>query len=141
MTRRLLIIVSSLTAIAALAYLRDPEWLITLESGFRGWETAADGTRYRWTDGHASFFVRSEAIEIALPIRTTFLAPSDVPATVTLTIDDRPADRLVLTDDGWHRMTVRLPPHSGRRVRRIDLRVNRTRSGNRGVQVGEVQIR
>lgn len=42
--------------IALLASLRDPPWLAGLESGFRGWETGADGTRYRWTSGHASFF-------------------------------------------------------------------------------------
>jgi len=42
-----------------LGYLRDPAWLIGIESGFRPWERGADGTRSRWTGGHASFFVPS----------------------------------------------------------------------------------
>jgi hypothetical protein len=141
MTRRLLLIVSAVTAIAALAYLRDPEWLISVESGFRSWETAADGRRYRWTDGHASFFVRSDATVIEIPVRASVSTSSDAPVTVTLTIDDRRADQLVLNDEQWHRMKVGLPPRGTRRVRRIDMRVNRTTVGNRGVQVGEVQVR
>ncbi len=142
MTRnRVLLIVTSLLAIAALAYLRDPEWLIRVESGFRGWETGSDGRRYRWTDGHASFFVRSDGSAIDIPIRTSVAASSNIPVTVTLTIDDRLADRLVLTDDGWHRVEVQVPPRGARRVRRIDIRVDRTKDGNRGVQIGEVQVR
>ena len=53
--------------------------------------------------GHASFFVRSDASAIDVPIRTSVAAPSDIPVTVTLTIDDRLVGRLVLNDDGWHR--------------------------------------
>jgi hypothetical protein len=133
-------VVSSLTCVcvlAALAYLRDPAWLIGIESGFRSWETAADGTRFRWTGGHASFFVRSDAAGITVPIRTTFSSRSDGPVTVAFTIDDRPAERQLLTDDAWHRVRLVLPAGGSRRVRRIDIRVNPTRSGNRGVQVGE----
>jgi hypothetical protein len=128
-------------AAAVLAYLRDPDWLIKVESGFRNWETAADGTRYRWTDGHASFFVRSDANAIEIPIRTTASPPSEIPVSVAVTIDDRLVDQLVLNDDEWHRMKVILPPRGTRRVRRLDIRVNRTKAGNRGVQVGEVVVR
>ena len=141
MTRRLLVAVCSVTVIATLAYLRDPAWLIGVESGFRNWETAGDGTRYRWTNGHASFFVTSEASQLEIPLRTTVSTSSDVPVTVKLTIDDRPADQLLLNDDGWHRVRLMLPPRGTRRVRRIDVRVDRTKIGNRGVQVGEVRIR
>ena len=44
----------------ALWYLRDPAWLITQTTGLRGWERSADGTRFRWSGGLASFFVPSE---------------------------------------------------------------------------------
>jgi hypothetical protein len=141
MRKRLLLLAAPVMAIAALAYLRDPAWLIHVESGFRGWETAADGRRYRWTDGHASFFVRSNASAAEIPIRTTVSTPSDVPVSVTLTIDDRLADQLVLNDDSWQRVKLRLPAPGSRRVRRIDIRVARTKAGNRGVQVGEVMVR
>ena len=126
---------------SALAYLRDPPWLIRMETGFRGWGTTADGARARWTGGHASFFVRSNAAAIVIPIRTTFASPSDGPVTVTVAVDDRAAQQLVLTDDRWHAVTLPLPRQASRRVRRIDIRVNRTRAGNRGLLVGEVQAR
>jgi hypothetical protein len=141
MRKRLLLLAAAMLAIAAIAYLHDPEWLINVESGFRGWETATDGTRYRWTNGHASFFVLSDASTAEIPVRTTVSTASDVPVLVTLTIDDRLADQLVLNDDGWQRVKLRLPVPGSRRVRRIDIRVNRTKTGNRGVQVGEVMVR
>jgi hypothetical protein len=140
-TKRVLLLASLAIGAAALAYLRDPDWLINVESGFRNWETAADGTRYRWTDGHASFFVRSDANAIEIPIRTTVSAPSEIPVSVELTIDDRFADQLVLNGDEWHRVKMVLPPRGTRRVRRIDIRVKRTKAGNKGVQVGVVRSR
>jgi len=126
--------------VSALVYLRDPAWLIEVESGFRTWERGADGTRYRWTGGHASFFVPSTTSAIDLPIRTTF-APGEWPVTVTIAVDDRPAVADELRDESWRRVTVRLAGRTSRRVRRIDIHVDRTRAGNRGVAVGELQLR
>ena len=136
--RCLALLVALALAGAALAYLRDPSWLLTTTSGLRGWSTDRDGTRYRWTGGHASFFVPADWTAIELPLRATFESPADWPIAATVTIDDRPADRVVLTDGSWRRLLIRLPPRAARRVRRIDVRVDRTREGNRGVQLGEV---
>jgi hypothetical protein len=140
MTRGHVAIAAVIIALAApgLAYLRDPPWLIHMESGFRRWETDSTGVRYRWTSGHASFFVPSGATNVTIPLRTTFANPAEWPIAVTITIDDRAADRIVLSDDGWRSSTLRLPPGGRRRVRRIDLRADRARDGNRAVQVGEV---
>ena len=140
---RRVVIVAVLTALAAgvLAYLRDPPWLARVESGLRGWETAADGTRFRWTDGHASFFVPSAAALLAIPIRTTFNGPAEPPVLVSIAIDDRPADEFVLRDDRWTSRTLRLPPPGSRTLRRIDIRVDRVRAGNRGVQLGAVETK
>lgn len=124
---------------AALAYLREPAWLAQVESGVRRWETAADGTRYRWTDGHASFFVPASASMLSLPIRAVFEDASDPPVKVSIAIDDRGADEIVLTDGEWRTRRIRMPPPGSRGLRRIDLRVDRLRSGNRGVQIGEVR--
>ncbi|MEO7788953.1 MAG: hypothetical protein ABIX28_05190 [Vicinamibacterales bacterium] len=126
--------------LAALAYLRDPAWLINLDTGFRPWEQTSDGTRYRWTGGRASFFIPSTATSIDLPVRTTF-APGEWPVTVTITVDDQPAVTAELRDEGWHRLTFNLAGRTSRRVRRIDIHVDRTRAGNRGVAVGELQLR
>jgi len=127
-------------AAAALTYLRDPPWLLGVESGFRGWQQDADGRRWRWTSGHASFFVPSTASEVRIPLRTVFDQPADWPITISIAIDDRPADRITLSEEGWHASTLQLPPRGPRRVRRIDIRADRARAGNRAVQVGEVNV-
>ena len=136
---RLIVVVVALCA--ALAYLRDPPWLIGMDSGFRPWEIRADGARVRWTGGHASFFVPSNAAGITVPMRTPFASPPAHPVTVTLAIDDRTAGGLVLDDGSWHEMAVSLTQPGRRRLRRIDIRVDRTGPGNRGVEVGEVRLR
>jgi hypothetical protein len=140
---RPVVIVAILMALAggALAYLRDPPWLAHVESGLRGWETAADGTRFRWTDGHASLFVPSADALLVIPIRTTFNGPEDPPVLVSIAIDDRPADEFELRDDRWTSRTLRLPPPGRRTLRRIDIRVDRVRAGNRGVQLGMVETK
>lgn len=127
-----------MTIAAALAYLREPAWLATVESGFRGWEASPDGVRYRWTNGHASFFVPAATAELEIPIRTTFEAPEDPPLLVRIAIDDRPADAIILRDDRWQIQKLRMPPPGSRGLRRIDIRVDRLRAGSRGVQVGDV---
>jgi len=137
---RLIVAVLSIAALAgALAYLRDPPWLIGVDSGFRAWESGADSVRYRWTGGHASFFVPAGANTVTIPLRTTFASPLDAPLTVTITIDDRPVDRITIMDAAWRTVALHMPPGARRRVRRIDIRVDRTRQGNKGVQVGEVR--
>jgi hypothetical protein len=124
--------------IAALAYLHDPPWLIGQTTGLRAWEQRAGEPRYRWSGGHASFFVRADAGAIAIPVSTTFDASDHRPMMVSVTVDDRPAARIVLTNAAWQRLRVDLPPPGSRRVRRIDVRTSVTREGNHGVRIGEV---
>ena len=128
-------------ALSALIYLRDPSWLLSTTSGMRGWEADANGTRFRWMGGHASLFVPSSAHAIEVPLRTTFDQSGDWPITVSVSIDDRPADQLVLADANWHSIVVQMPSPGSRKVRRIDIRLDRTRDDNRGAAVGEVGIR
>jgi len=143
LTRRhaILLMVFLSAAAALLGYLRDPPWLLATTSGLRPWETGADGTRFRWMGGHASVFVPSSARAVELPVRTTFDAPGDWPITVTVAIDDRMSDRIVLSDSEWHSMLLRLPPAGGRKVRRLDIRLDRTRDDNYGAAIGELRIR
>ncbi len=126
--------------VSALAYLRDPPWLAGMESGFRRWETTTDGTRYRWTGGHASFFVPATAKAIVIPTRTTFDSQADPPVLVAISIDDRQADGFVLRDAQWRAHELQLPPPGRRKLRRVDVRIDRLRPGLRGVQVGEVRV-
>ena len=121
----------------ALAYLRDPPWLERLTFGMREWREE-DGVRFRWTWGHATWFVRSDAREMTLLLRSVFPSDSDRPVTVTVSADDRPITIVTLDDPSrWTRAVVLLPRRAtGRRVRRIDLRVSRTvGEGNYGVQL------
>jgi len=129
-----------LALLAAIAYLRDPPWLIDVSSGLRPWQQTAAGVRYRWSGGHASFFVPSDARRIGIPIATTFDARGARPMLVTITIDDQRAARLVLNDGAWRRVLIAMPPRGSRRVRRVDIRTNVVREDNRGVQVGEIAI-
>lgn len=140
-TRRLICLcLGAAGLIAALAYLRDPPWLAQMESGFRRWETASDGTRSRWIAGHASFFVPAAATAIVIPARTSFNDASDPSVRVSIAIDDRPVDELVLRDGQWQAREIRLPPPGRRQLRRIDIRVDRLRPGMRGAQIGEVVV-
>lgn len=126
--------------VAALVYLRDPAWLAGVESGFHGWATDAQGVRFRWTMAHASFFVPASATAIDIPVSVSFDAPQDAFVVASITVDDAAAGRIMLTDGRWHTVRVRLPQAGSRRVRRVDLRVDRLRTGRRGVKVGDVRV-
>ena len=125
---------------ALLAYLRDPPWLIHTTSGLAPWRTDSAGARYRPMGGHGSFFVPSDATAVTLRVRARFDSPADWPITATFSVDDRTAARVVLTDDGWRSVTLPLRRPSGRRVRRIDIRADRTRGSNHALDVGEVEV-
>ena len=125
---------------ALLGYLRDPAWLANVESGLHEWRTGPDGLRYRWTTGHASFFVPSSSARITIPARVTFDQSGDPPVLVRIAIDDRLADEFELRDDRWTARRLVLPPPASRRVRRIDIRVDRLRPDNRGIQLGEIAL-
>lgn len=124
-----------------LTYLRDPPWLLTMTSGMRNWQSDRAGARFRWTGGHASFFVPADARIVEIPLRAAFENPDDGTVTVRVALDDRPVDRIVLSDGSWRQSVIRLPPSGSRRVRRVDIRVDRTRDDNHGVQVGELTLR
>jgi hypothetical protein len=133
-----------LALVAALAgtlwYLRDPAWLIDQTTGLRPAERAPDGSVFRWSGGHASFFVPSDATAIRIPLATTFDARGAAPMVVTVFVDDVRAGRVLLTDDRWQSLTIPLPPRGSRRVWRIDIRTSVVREDNHGVKLGEVQV-
>ena len=120
-------------------YLRDPAWLIHQTTGLRPPERAPDGTVFRWSGGHASFFVPSDAGTIRVPIATTFDAADSRPMLVTVSVDGARAARVLLVDDAWRTLTIPLPARGSRRVRRIDVRTNVVRDDNHGVKVGEMR--
>jgi len=138
--RRLLTAGVAVAAACALFYLRDPAWLITHTTGLRPWERSADGTAFRWSGRHASFFVPSDARAVLVPISTTFDPRGDQPMVVTIAIDDEIAARVLLENADWKHVTLTLPPRSHRRVRRVDVRTSVTREDNHGVRIGELEV-
>ena len=136
MTRRTWTIIAAVALVlAALAYLRDPPWLLNITSGLTRWETDPDGTRYRWTTGHASFFVPSSAEVVTFRLRAPKEDPRDWPITATISIDDRPADVIKVNEEDWTPVRLRMPSRAERNARRIDITLDRVRSQNRGVQL------
>ena len=141
--RRLGIAATALLLAAALWYLRDPAWLATQTTGLRAPERAPDGTTFRWSGGHASFFVPSDARHVRIPVSTIFdsrMARGDESMMVTFTIDDVRAGRVLLSVPSIREVVLDLPPPGSRRVRRIDVRTSLTRDGNHGVKIGEVMV-
>ena len=138
--RRLRLVVLLLAVAGALAYLRDPAWLAGQTTGLRPWQRAADGTAFRWSGGHASFFVPADAQSIRVPISTTFDDPGAPPMVVSFAVDDARAARVMLTDEAWADVVILLPPRGSRQVRRIDVRTSVTREDNHGVRIGEIEV-
>jgi hypothetical protein len=138
--RRTAIVALLVGAIAGLWYLRDPPWLIEQRTGLRAPERAADGTVFRWSGAHASFFVPADARSVRIPIATTFDARGATPMVVSASVDDVRAARVLLSDESWQTLTFDLPPRASRRVRRIDIRTSVVRDDNHGVKMGEPQL-
>jgi hypothetical protein len=128
---------------ATLWYLHDPPWAERVTSGLRQWEEDAPGVRFRWTNGHASFFIPASAAEMTLPLRAVFPAADGAPVVVQLSVDDRWMTDVALRDpSAWSMPTVPLSRPTQRRFRRVDLRVSRVVGWlNLGVEVGEPRFR
>jgi hypothetical protein len=139
-SRRVLVAIAALAGAAGLWYLRDPAWLAAQTTGLRPWQQAADGTRFRWSGGHASFFVPSDTAAVRVPIATTFDAAGREPMVVTFTVDGVRAARALLVDEGWQNVTLGMPSGGSRRVRRIDVRTSVTREDNHGVRIGALKV-
>lgn len=143
-TRAVAIAIAVTAALAgALWYLHDPPWAERVTSGLREWEEDPAGVRFRWTAGRASFFIPSAVSEMTLPLRAVFPSPGGMPVAVTLSVDDRwLADVRLVDPRAWATTTVPLPKSTGRRFRRVELRVSRVVGFlNLGVQVGEPRFR
>ena len=138
--RRLLTAVILLAIAGGILYLRDPPWLISYTTGLRPWERAEDGTAFRWSASHSSFFVPADAGVVLLPVSTTFDIGGDQPMLVTVAIDDIRAARVLLEDAQWKHVTLTLPKPGGRRVRRVDIRASVTSHGYRRFRIGELKV-
>ena len=119
--------------------------------GFYGWETAEDGTRFRWTGEYASLFVPGDVRAVHVPMRLPAEARAVTPIGVEVMAGALLKGRVLITDV-WADIYVPLgdvPAPKG--YRRVDLRVDRAWQPavyipgsadmrNVGVQVGEPRL-
>jgi O-antigen ligase len=115
--------------------------------GFYDWE--GDPERFRWTSRRATFFVPLNARELHLRLRARHLGANTAPTEVSIAIGGRTFNRVVLADDNWVTVSMRLPlVVEDDHFRRIDITTEPTWSpavlfGGRsdvrvlGVQMGE----
>ena len=125
----------------ALAAFFDPPWVAGTTEGLRAPETDDRGVTFRWTTGHATFYVPTSARQLILRLSSGPLI-NGRPAIVRLSIDDGPVANVTMTDPAaWQVVTVFVPQRRTlRRSRRVDLHVNRTvGESNLGVRVSAVE--
>jgi hypothetical protein len=128
-------------AVVGAWYLHDPPWVGDVTAGIREWRADDDGTRFRWTNGHGTFYVPSGVRELTLPMHIS--GPDGDPVRVRVSTDDRwLADVDVRPGAPWAQPTFPLTGRSTRRFRRIDVRVSRVSGFEmHGVQLGEPRLR
>lgn len=131
------------------AEIRPPESRAV--DGLYGWETLADGTRFRWTGQYASLFVAADVTRVEIPIRLPTDGRSIRPMGVEVMTAAADRGRTVV-DANWAILSLPLPLATPpARFKRIDLKVDRVWqpalyiAGSAdmravGVQVGEPRL-
>jgi O-antigen ligase len=119
--------------------------------GFYDWETAGDGSRFRWSELYASVFVPADVTRVYMPVRL----PGDVPALTPMGVEVRIGGvrhGRTLVGNSWAVLNLELPDVGPpARYKRIDLKVDRTWqpalfiAGSAdlravGIQVGECRL-
>jgi hypothetical protein len=94
--------------------------------GFYGWETGADGVRFRWSEQYMSLFVPGDVVRVDFPVRAPKEERGSTPMGVEVSLDGIGRGRF-LAGDRWTTISIDLtPPTPPIDVNRINLRVNRT---------------
>jgi len=94
--------------------------------GFYEWETAEDGTKFRWSGQYASVFVPANATRVFLPVRMPANIPGVSPIGVEVAAVGVGRGR-TFVGDAWVDLNIQMPdvvPPT--RYKRIDVRVDRT---------------
>lgn len=128
--------------LGALAYLHDPPWIGSVTSGLRPWSRDQDGVSFRWTSGHAAFYVPSAATSMTLRMRPGLPRPDGRQVTVSISIDDRwLATKRLEIPQRWVAVSLPISGETARRFRRVEVRVDGViPKSNLGVQLAEVQL-
>ncbi|MCA1562171.1 MAG: O-antigen ligase family protein, partial [Acidobacteria bacterium] len=104
--------------------------------GVGTWQTAGDGTRFRWARGSAVLFV--PGTYGGFKVRLSAAANS--PVRVQLKLDNRIANVITVTPDGWRNVTVVLPPdRTGAMFRRLELTGTAEHGEDVQLMIGKVE--
>jgi hypothetical protein len=138
-------LVAAAALVLALAYLRDPPWILDVTSGIGSWHEDEAGRRFRWTTrSHASLYVPASAGQVTLPLRLGIARPDGGAVEASVAIDGRAFSRVVLDDPTlWVPVTFSLPARRpSRRAIRVEIFVARLlRRPGLGIQLGEPILR
>jgi O-antigen ligase len=119
--------------------------------GFFGWETGADGERYRWTGEYASVFVPADVTRVYLPVRMPIRVAGLWPMGVEVRTDARKQPSTAV-GASWTILNIELPEVLPPvQFNRVNIKVDRTWqpalyvAGSAdlrsvGVQVGESRL-
>jgi hypothetical protein len=94
--------------------------------GFYGWETGADGVRFRWSEKYASVFVPADVSRVEIPVRIPKEGRGQTPMGIDVSVDGVDRGRIIVYE-WWTNLTLDLtaapPPQT---VHRINLKMDRT---------------
>ncbi len=119
--------------------------------GFYGWETGADGVRFRWSEQYASLLVPADVTRVEIPVRAPREERGHTPMGIEVSMDGVGRGRFI-ADDRWTTISIDLsPPTPPVGMNRINVRVDRAwrpallMPGSAdmrlvGVQVGECRL-
>jgi hypothetical protein len=76
--------------------------------GFYDWEGDPE-TRFRWTSRRATFFIPLNARQLHLSLRAIHMGSNTAPTEVSIAIGGRTFNRVLLVNDDWVTVPMRLP--------------------------------
>lgn len=94
--------------------------------GFYGWETGADGVRFRWSEQYMSLFVPGDVARVDIPVRAPKEERGQTPMGIEVSLDGIGRGRFI-AGDRWTTISIDLsPPTPPIGVNRINFKVDRT---------------
>ena len=115
-----------IVALAASVPLRAKQRMAAIDFGrfsfgFYGWEGGPE-LRFRWTSRRATFFIPLHVRQLHLQLRAIHAGANTAPTEVAIAIGGRTFHRVLLADDDWAPVSLRLPLlPDGENFQRIDI--------------------
>lgn len=108
-----LIVVAVIVLLAVSVPFRAKRQMATIDFGrfsfgFYDWEGDPE-TRFRWTSRRATFFIPLNARQLHLSLRAIHMGSNTAPTEVSIAIGGRTFNRVLLVNDDWVTVPMRLP--------------------------------